>query len=123
MSKSIKELLVGILLGDGHIRRVGLNKAYFTFEQASQKADYINFVYNAVKAENLVKDVPSYYLRSDTRYGGRTTSSWHFKSETLEELRPLPDLFLDEKGSKIIPSNISELLTPKSLAFWMTVNK
>lgn len=119
VTKSLKDLLVGILLGDGHIRRVGVNKAYFTFEQSAQKADYFNHVYNSVSAENLVREAPVFYTRSDSRYQGKITSSWYFKSNTIEDLRPFAELFLDESGNKRVPLNISDLLTPRSLAFWI----
>ena len=119
MTKQLKDLLVGLLLGDAHIRKVGTSKAYFTFEQSTKKADYFNHVYDAVKAENLVKEAPAFYERSDPRYPGKVTSSYHFKSNTVEDLRPLADLFLDENGGKIIPSNISDLLTERSLAYWI----
>jgi len=119
MTKQLRELLVGILLGDAHIRKVGTQKAYFTFEQSAQKVDYFNHVFNTFKSENLVKDMPKFYQRSDIRYNGKINSSWHFKSNTVEELRPLADLFLDENGGKRVPTNISDLLTPRSLAFWI----
>ena len=45
MNKTIREIFTGMLLGDGHIRRSGANKAYITFEQSSKKADYFNYVH------------------------------------------------------------------------------
>jgi hypothetical protein len=41
MNKISKEILIGILLGDGHIRRSGANKAYITFEQSLKKKNWI----------------------------------------------------------------------------------
>jgi hypothetical protein len=41
------------------------------------------------------------------------------KTQNLEVLRPLADMFLDENGKKRIPSNIREHLTERSLAFWI----
>jgi hypothetical protein len=35
----------------------------------------------------------------------------------VEELKPFADLFLDSEGKKVIPLNIAEHLTPRSLAF------
>ena len=40
-------------------------------------------------------------------------------SPLAEELKPLADMFLDNKGNKIIPLNIAEHLTARSLAFWI----
>jgi hypothetical protein len=31
MSKAIRDKLVGVILGDAHIRKTGLDKAYITF--------------------------------------------------------------------------------------------
>jgi hypothetical protein len=30
----MKDMLVGVILGDAHIRKTGLDKAYITFEQS-----------------------------------------------------------------------------------------
>lgn len=37
LNKQIKEFLIGTLLGDAHIGRTGLNKAFISFEQSSKK--------------------------------------------------------------------------------------
>lgn len=116
MNKTIKELFTGMLLGDGHIRRSGLSKAYFTFEQSSKKTEYFNYVYNILRQEGLDISEFKEYTRFDPRYG-KTHESLHLTTKAMEELKPLADLFLDEKGKKKIPSNISELLTHKSLAY------
>ena len=42
-----------------------------------------------------------------------------FRTESLEEIKPLADLFLDEAGNKKIPHNIHEYLSEKSLAYWI----
>lgn len=76
-------------------------------------------MYNTVKAENLVNDVPVLHERSNMRYEGKITKSWYFKSKTVKDFRPLADLFLDENGQKRVPSNISELLTSRSMAYWI----
>ena len=40
----LKDILVGILLGDASIRKVGENKAFISFAQASKKLEYFNHV-------------------------------------------------------------------------------
>lgn len=55
---------------------------------------------------------------SDSRYNTKNTSLY-FRTESLEELKPLADLFLDESGKKRIIPSISEHLTDRSLAFWI----
>lgn|ERR1700753_3000943 len=115
MNKIIKEVFIGMLLGDGHIRRSGLDKAYITFEQSAKKTEYFNYVYNLLQKEGL--DIPEAksYSRFDSRYD-ITNESVHFTTKSLTELKPLADMFLNEEGKKKIPSNIGELLTYRSLA-------
>ena len=38
MNKTIKEMLIGVLLGDAHIGRTGLDKAFISFEQSKKKS-------------------------------------------------------------------------------------
>lgn len=44
-------MLIGVILGDAHIKRTGLNKAYITFEQYSKKLDYINYLHPLSKSK------------------------------------------------------------------------
>jgi hypothetical protein len=37
MNKTLKDMLIGVLLGDAHIGKTGLNKAFISFEQSSKK--------------------------------------------------------------------------------------
>jgi hypothetical protein len=58
------------------------------------------------------------YLRDDPRYK-TTNRSLYFRTQSIEELKPIADLFLDREGKKIIPHNIADHLTARSLAFWI----
>ena len=40
MSKTFREMLVGVILGDAHLGRTGLDKAFITFEQSSKNSEY-----------------------------------------------------------------------------------
>jgi hypothetical protein len=116
VSKNIRDMLIGIILGDAHIKKVGLDKAFITFEQSSKKRPYFEYVYNTAKEAGIVQKPISTYNRTDPRYDSKT-ESLYFKTENLSELRPLADSFLNEEGKKIIPSNIGDLLTHRGLAF------
>ena len=54
MNKVLREILIGAILGDAHIRQTGLNKAFISFEQSSKKADYLNFLHELVKKEAAI---------------------------------------------------------------------
>lgn len=118
MTNIIKEMLIGTILGDAHLGRTGLNKAFITFEQSIKKNDYLNHLYSLVNQENLALEKPKSYSRTDSRYNV-TNQSIYFRTKSLEKLKPLADLFLDKKNNKIIPVNIADYLTSRSLAFWI----
>ena len=118
MNKTLREILVGLILGDAHIKRVGTNKAFITFEQSKDKIEYFNFVRESLKNEGLNFQETKFYSRNDSRYN-KTNESVYMKTENLEELRPLADMFLNADNKKIIPENIKEDITLKSLAYWI----
>jgi len=120
LNKQIKEFLIGTLLGDAHIGRTGLNKAFISFEQSSKKLEYLNYLFNITKEGGipLMGDEIKEYIREDSRYK-TTNKSLYFRTQSLESLKPLADLFLDTEGKKIIPYTIADHLTPRSLAFWI----
>ena len=68
IKKSIKDMLIGTLLGDAHIGLSGFNKAFISFEQSKKKLAYLNYLYDILKkAEFNLKD-PVTYSRIDPRY-------------------------------------------------------
>jgi hypothetical protein len=120
MNKALKDMLIGVILGDAHIKRTGSDKAFISFEQSSKKADYLNYLQTLVKEGGLplMSDNLKEYSRKDQRYNS-TNSSLYFRTKSVKELKPFADLFLDEQGKKIIPLNIADYLTPRGLAFWI----
>lgn len=119
MNKFIKEMLIGALLGDAHIGKTGADKAFISFEQAKKKSEYLHYLHKLVSDEGFEVEAPKEYERNDPRYPNRVTKSLYFRTESLTELRPLADLFLDNENKKVVPKNIAEMLTPRSLAFWI----
>jgi hypothetical protein len=115
MSRTTREMLTGVILGDAHLRRTG-NKAYITIEQSIKKAEYVNYLNNSFKEGGLNLEELKTYTRNDSRYN-KINQSLYFKSEPTEELKSLANIFLDNEGKKKIPSNISEYLSLRSLAF------
>jgi hypothetical protein len=120
MNKTLKDMLVGVILGDAHIKRTGLDKAFISFEQSNKKIDYINYLHNLTKEGGipLTDENIKEYLREDLRHK-TTNKSVYFRTQSLEELKPIADLFLNDQGKKVIPTNIADHLTPRSLAFWI----
>lgn len=119
MNKAFKDMLIGVLLGDAHIGRTGLDKAYITFEQSKKKLEYISYLHSLTRESGFEIDELKTYTRTDARYSDRINQSLYFRTNSLEDLKPFADMFLNNEGGKIIPTNIADHLTPRSLAFWI----
>lgn len=108
-------MLIGVILGDAHLRKAG-DKAYVTIEQSIKKVEYVYYLNNLFKIGGFnVEDIKT-YTRNDTRYN-KINQSLYFKTDSTEELRSLANVFLDNKGNKTIPLNVSDYLSLRSLAF------
>jgi hypothetical protein len=118
MNKTLKDMLIGVILGDAHVKRTGLDKAFISFEQSNKKIEYIKYLQSLTKEGGLplMDEQIKEYLRNDIRYN-TINKSLYFRTQSLEELKPIADLFLNDSGNKIIPTNIADSLTPRSLAF------
>lgn len=100
------------------VEQVLKTKAYLTIEQSIKKAEYVNYLNELLQKGGLNLDDIKTYTRNDARYS-KINKSLYFKTESTEELRSLADVFLDSEGKKKVPSNISEYLSLRSLAFWI----
>lgn len=111
----LKEILVGLLLGDLY-GRFRYGNTSFVFKQGLIHQDYIYHLYELFSkycpsAPKIIKGLP------DTRTGKRY-SSISFSTYTLPCFNELYHLFYFS-GKKVVPKNIEDLLTPLSLAYWV----
>jgi len=119
MNKPFIDKLIGVLLGDTHIGKTGLDKAYISFEQSKKKIEYITYLHKLTQESGFELEELKTYTRTDVRYSNRINESVYFRTKSLEDLKPFADLFLNNEDKKIIPTNIVDYLTPRSLAFWI----
>ena len=100
LTKTQKSIIIGLMLGDGHIRRASTNGnpyIFISFFSASP-------AYASVRYPLLVQRRDgSFYLQMNTR--------------CLACLISIYDLFI-VNGVKTIPANICYYLTPLALALW-----
>lgn len=111
----IRSMLIGTLLGDSHIGR-NVSTAFMTFEQALAKRDYLEYLYNIIKAQGLDMKPPVQYNRTDKRTG-KVTSSLHFRTISHVIFNELADLFLNDSGLKVIPVNFADYLDITVLSY------
>jgi hypothetical protein len=112
----LKEILVGLLLGDLFGRKKG---AYvnFIFKQGLTQQDYLNHLYSNFK--NFTASAPKIVKNSPHPKNGKCYNSITFYTYSLPCFNELYNLFYVSLRSskKVIPINIFYLLTPVSLAY------
>jgi hypothetical protein len=116
LNTDTKELLIGLILGDGHIDRSN-DRSFITMEQTTKHSDYMFYIYRLLVDSGVSLYPMKYYSRSDKRYNS-INESIYFKSYNLANLNFLADMFI-LNHTKVIPSNIKDWLTPISLAHWI----
>jgi LAGLIDADG DNA endonuclease family len=113
----VKEILVGILLGDAHIvRRSSLSNSRLVYAQtAIAHKEYFNYVYNFFMSFCVKDYIPQSKIVKDNRTK-KIYSAISFTTMQLPCFNVFKEMFY-VLNVKIIPNNIYELLTPKGLAF------
>lgn len=113
-----KEALIGLILGDVYVNRQKVKgNTRLVFDQSKDKhSEYIYFLYNLF--EPFVGTPPTSTNRKPDKRTGLTYDSLIFKTLTFPCFNVYHELFYPN-GSKIIATNVAELLTPIGLAFWI----
>lgn len=115
LSDNLREILVGLLLGDLH-GRFRCGKTSFCFKQGIIHDEYIYHLYEIFKkycpsVPKIAQSLP------DSRTGEKYTSIY-FYTYTLPCFNELYHSFYISRV-KVIPENIGDLFTPVSLAYWI----
>lgn len=118
----LNEIVIGLLLGDGHIQRRSLNgSSRFKYGQSSLRKHHYSYF-------NHVFDLFQPYLSEDFKIKERSFTdkrtkqkycSVNFTTLSLPCFNLYRNLFYNSENIKIVPSNIQELLTPRGLAYWI----
>jgi len=106
-----KELIVGSLLGDGHMRASSKASVFLSEGHSEKQTGYTRW-----KAEIFGEYVSSIYPGSKT-VRGKEYKSLSYKTHSCPQLRPWYDLFYP-LGKRVFPSELSDLMTPFVLAVW-----
>jgi hypothetical protein len=109
-----KRVLVGTLLGDGHLERDGTYVRLKVDHGPVQRA-YVWWKYEVFR--NLTSRAPRLVRVLDPRTE-RVYQHWRFATVTMPELEPYYALFYKER-KKVIPASIGQMLvSPQALAVW-----
>lgn len=114
LPENLKEILVGLMLGDGFIQSRGESgNARLFFEQGIIHKDYLYHLFNLFKP--FCSTEPKEYIH---KVKGKSYSGLAFKTLSLACFEELHKIFYIG-GKKVVPGNIQELLTPLVLAYWI----
>ena len=119
---SLNEIIISLLLGDGHIQRRTLKGiSRVIYGQSSLRKHHYNYfkhVYALFQSYLSVdfKFKEKSYLdkRTQVKY-----SSVNFATLSLPCFNFYKNLFYDSNNIKIVPLNIDKFLTPRGLAYWI----
>lgn len=107
LTKRQKDILVGLLLGDGSLEFNGYRGTRLQIKQSFVKREYVERLFG--EFENIVRTSPQERL---------DTHQWYFGTRYLSELTSFRETFYRD-GRKVIPDSIFELVvSPISLAVW-----
>lgn len=115
VSPDLHEVIIGISLGDLHINKQ-CDNARLMFKQGIVNQDYIYHLFQLFSSYSNM-EAPKHREYFDKRTN-KVYTSISFNSYSLPSFNYYYELFY-VNGVKIIPLNISELLTPRALAYWL----
>ena len=118
----LNEIMIGLLLGDGHIQKRSINgNSRFIYGQSSLRLhhlNYFNHVFELFKPY-LSKDFNPKKRSFTDKRSNKKYSSVQFATLSLPCFNYYKDLFYNSNYLKIVPSNIQTLLSPRGLAYWI----
>jgi hypothetical protein len=116
------DVITGTLLGDSYIRKnPAKSRAYISFCQGINNTDYLFSLFKILQSFCNMTE-PSKSENFDKRYN-KIRYAYYFCTTLQVTLLPFANLFLSEtlndagNPTKIIPTCIGELLTPRALAY------
>lgn len=108
-----RSIIVGTLLGDGHLETVDKGQTYrLKITHSVRQKEYTEWLYNELK--NLVRTPPQRKLKKGIN---KTYEEYWFNTYSLGSLRFYAQQFY-VYGEKVIPKIIGKLLDPLTIAVW-----
>ena len=114
----LNEILIGLLLGDLYVlnRSKTISSVILIFTQGLLHKDYLMHLYN--KFKDFCGTEPKLSNLLPHKLTGLVYSRIMFNTFSLSCFNEFHSLFYSA-GTKIVPLNIGDLLTPLSLAYWL----
>jgi hypothetical protein len=114
VSSMQKDILFGTILGDAYLQKTGEKNARLRLEHGAGQKDYLFWKVNNLS--QFFQGKPKYLERVHP-ITKRTYQYWRHQSQSTPLFGKLRKIFYQD-GRKIIPQNIEEFMTPRSIAVW-----
>ena len=115
LSQEAKDIIVGSMLGDGHLTKWG----YFSEKHSPKQLEYLQWKASFFP-HITTKTSWSYYEEIDKR-SGSVIKSHNFRTRThswLQEMEKLWYKNIDKKRTKVVPNEITDWMNETVLAVW-----
>lgn len=119
LSDRLRGIIVGLLLGDGHMRLNHKPKTCaLSFLQGEIHIDYL------IHLREVFDEWTRMPIRSnhETTQTGKIYKKWYFNTLTFSQFYELGCAFYPPvesgKSKKVVPAQINDWITPESLAYW-----
>jgi recombination protein RecA len=114
LSNAQRSILVGTLLGDGHLETQNARKTFrLKIEHSAAQYFYVMWLY-----EQLQEWVLASVAQKTKRVNGKAFTHYWFQTLSVSQFRFYGLQFYDLTGHKQVPKIIRRLLTPLALAVW-----
>lgn len=115
LNKTQRSILVGKLLGDGHLETQNNGQTYrLKVEHSSKQSAYVDWAYVNFKDWSLTPPKLKYKYINGNEY-----QNYYFSTLAVGQFRFYGKQFYDDFGHKQIPKQIKRWLTPLALAVWI----
>ena len=119
LNPDLIEIIIGLMLGDLFAEKRNPNSnTRLQFKQSIKNKEYIDHLYSLFK--DYCNSEPKVNSSIDNRPGKKEFNlSIKFWTQSLPCFNQFRSLFYDDSGKKFIPLNLENIITAKSLAYWV----
>ena len=118
-NEDVLSVIIGSTLGDAYLNKRSGEGVRICYRQSIKHKDYLFwlyvFLYNRGYTSNLQ---PRQYIRTIQSKQGKVYYGYEFNTFTFRSFNWIHQMFY-KKGTKVVPKNIYEYLTPLALAVWI----
>lgn len=113
LSSKQRSIIVGKLLGDGHLETMNQGRTYrLKIEHSIKQMEYVDWLYSQFK-----ELVPGEVYTKTRQSNGKNYTSYGFTTYSLGSLRFYGKQFYKDK-TRVVPKMINSFLDPLALAVW-----